>query len=95
MSAGVLPDAAPVDAIAESWGEGGDPLMSTQVVAVVHVHRWGHGRSSPRPPDVLLSEEERLGLVQPPRWPTPLLCLDCGELWPGEPVEPVYGRGPS
>jgi len=39
---------------------------------------WGMGGS--RPPDVLLSDDERLGLVTPPRWPTPLLCLDCGEL---------------
>jgi hypothetical protein len=70
-------------------------MTTIEVVAVVHVHRWGHGRSSPRPPDVLLSWEERVGLVAPPRWPTPLVCLDCGELWPGEPVEPVYGRGRS
>jgi len=55
----------------------------------VHVHRWGHGRPSPRPPAVLLSEGERLGVEQPRTWPTPLLCLDCGELWPGESVEPV------
>jgi hypothetical protein len=71
--------------------------MSAQATAVVtvgvvvHAHRWGHGRPALRPPDVLLSEAERLGLLRPMRWPTPLLCLDCGELWPGQPVEPVYG----
>jgi hypothetical protein len=47
-------------------------------------HRWGHGRPSRRPPDVLLTEPERLGEERPPRWPTRLLCLDCGVLWPGE-----------
>ena len=60
-----------------------------EVGAGVHVHRWGHGPSSPRPPDVYLSEDERLGLLVPRRWPTPLLCLDCGELWPGEPTWPA------
>jgi hypothetical protein len=35
---------------------------------------------------VLLTEPERLGEQQPRRWPTPLLCLDCGVLWPGEPL---------
>jgi hypothetical protein len=65
-------------------------MTTTEIVAMVHVHRWGHGRSSPRPPDALLSWEERVGRVAPPGWPTPLLCLDCGELWPGETVEPVY-----
>jgi hypothetical protein len=60
--------------------------------AVVHAHRWGHGRPSPRPPDALLSDDERLGLVPVMAWPTPLLCLDCGELWPGQPVQPIYGR---
>lgn len=49
-----------------------------------HVHRWGHGRRSLRPPDALLTEDERLGLQLPPRWPTPLLCLGCGVLWPDE-----------
>jgi hypothetical protein len=48
------------------------------------VHRWGHGRPSRRPPDALLTEPERLGEERPRRWPTPLLCLDCGVLWPGE-----------
>jgi hypothetical protein len=48
------------------------------------VHRWGHGRSSRRPPDALLTEPERLGEERPRSWPTPLLCLDCGVLWPGE-----------
>ncbi len=55
---------------------------------VAHVHRWGHGRRTGRPPDVLLSEDERLGLQRPPAWPTPLLCLDCGALWPDEPDWP-------
>jgi hypothetical protein len=49
-------------------------------------HRWGHGRPSRRPPDALLADPERVGEERPPRWPTPLLCLDCGVLWPGEPL---------
>lgn len=58
------------------------------------VHRWGHGRPAGRPPDALLTEAERLGEEQPPRWPTPLLCLDCGVLWPGEalPAERLLTR---
>ena len=64
-------------------------------VVVVHAHRWGHGRPSARPPEALLTEDERLGLVRPTPWPTPLLCLDCGELWPGQPVDSVYGWGLS
>jgi hypothetical protein len=47
-------------------------------------HRWGHGRPSRRPPDALLTEPERLGEERPRSWPTALLCLDCGVLWPGE-----------
>jgi hypothetical protein len=50
------------------------------------VHRWGHGRPSRRPPDALLTEAERWGEERPPSWPSPLLCLDCGVLWPGEPL---------
>jgi hypothetical protein len=69
--------------------------QATAVTVVVHVHRWGHGRPALRAPDVLLSEAERLGLLRAMRWPTPLLCLDCGELWPGQPVESVYGGGRS
>jgi hypothetical protein len=57
------------------------------------VHRWGHGKPSPRPPVVLLSRAERLGLETPRSWPTPLLCLDCGVLWPGDPLWP--GRPPA
>jgi hypothetical protein len=73
--------------------------MSAQAVAVacavVHAHRWGHGRPALRPPDVLLSEAERLGLLRPLRWPTVLFCLDWGELWPGQPFESVYAGGRS
>jgi hypothetical protein len=47
-------------------------------------HReWGHGTPSPRPPAALLTEAERLGHSKPPRWPTPLICMDCGVPWPG------------
>jgi hypothetical protein len=49
-------------------------------------HRWGHGRPSRQPPDALLTEPERRGEEQPSGWATPLLCLDCGVLWPGEPL---------
>ena len=58
----------------------------TVTTAVGCVHRWGHGRPSRRPPDVLLTESECLGEERPRSWPTPLLCLDCGVLWPGEPL---------
>jgi hypothetical protein len=61
--------------------------------AVVHVHRWGHGKPSPRPPVALLSRAERLGLETPRSWPTPLLCLECGVLWPGDPLWP--GKPPA
>jgi len=54
-----------------------------------HVHRWGHGKPLPQLPDVYLTVAERLGFERPRSWPTPLLCLDCGELWPGVPVQPV------
>jgi hypothetical protein len=57
-------------------------------VADVHVHRWGQGRPSPRPPVALLTDAELFGLQLPPRWPTPLLCLDCGVLWPDQPGWP-------
>jgi hypothetical protein len=57
------------------------------------VHRWGHGKPSPRPPVVLLSRAEWLGRETPRSWPTPLLCLDCGVLWPGDPLWP--GRPPA
>jgi len=67
--------------------------MTGHGVTARHVHRWGHGRRSARPPDVLLTEDERLGLQQPPSWPTPLLCLDCGVLWPDESGWPH--RGPT
>jgi hypothetical protein len=56
-----------------------------------HLHRRGHGRRTRCMPDVLLTEDERLGLQRPPGWPTPLLCLDCGVLWPDEPGWPHQG----
>jgi hypothetical protein len=68
-------------------------VMTGRARAVVHVHRWGHGLRSPRPPDALLTESERLGIERPPSWPTPLQCRDCGVLWPGEPLPcPNEGR---
>jgi hypothetical protein len=63
--------------------------MTGQGLGSEHLHRWGHGRRSRRVPDVLLTEDERLGLQRPPGWPTPLLCLDCGVLWPDEPGWPT------
>jgi hypothetical protein len=54
-----------------------------------HVHRWGHGPRTGRCPDALLTDAERSGRERPPSWPTPLLCLDCGVLWPGEPIAPA------
>jgi hypothetical protein len=65
--------------------------MSGHIVQDRHVHRWGHGPRSSRPPDALLTRTERLGIERPRTWPTPLLCLDCGELWPGEQL-PTSGR---